>query len=45
MKNISDVFNNNRGVVDLISQLNNIFVNKLKWGFVGFGFCMKNQNA
>lgn len=37
MKNISDVFNNNRGVVDLISQLNNIFVNKLKWGFVGFG--------
>lgn len=37
MKNISDIFNNNRGIVDLISQLNNIFVNKLKWGFVGFG--------
>lgn len=37
MKSISDIFNNNRGIVDLISQLNNIFVNKLKWGFVGFG--------
>lgn len=37
MKNIADAFQNNTSIVDLFTQLNSIFVNKLKWGFVGFG--------
>lgn len=37
MKNISEAFQNHKSMADLFSQLNNIFVNKLKWNFVGFG--------
>ena len=37
MKNVSDAFQNNRSMVDLFSELNNIFVNKLKFSFVAFG--------
>ncbi|MDE6137967.1 MAG: diguanylate cyclase, partial [Candidatus Gastranaerophilales bacterium] len=37
MRNISDAFANHKSMVDLLSKLNNIFVNKLKWNFVGFG--------
>lgn len=37
IKNISDAFNNSKNIVNLFSQLNDIFVNKLKWNFVGFG--------
>ncbi len=37
MKGISDAFQNNKSMVDLFSKLNNIFVNQLKWSFVGFG--------
>lgn len=37
MKSISDAFQNNSSMTDLFAQLNSIFVNKLKWGFIGFG--------
>lgn len=37
MKSISDAFQNNRSMIDLFSELNNIFVNKLKCSFVAFG--------
>ena len=37
MKSIADAFQNNSSIADLFSQLTAIFVNKLKWGFVGFG--------
>ena len=37
MRNVSDAFQNNSTIVGLFAQLNNIFVNKLKWNFVGFG--------
>lgn len=37
MRSISDAFQNNSSIVNLFAQLNNIFVNKLKWNFVGFG--------
>lgn len=37
MRNISDAFQNNSSIAGLFAQLNNIFVNKLKWNFVGFG--------
>ena len=37
MRNISDAFQNNTSIAGLFTQLNNIFVNKLKWNFVGFG--------
>ncbi len=37
MKSVSDAFQNNNSIVDLFNQLNNIFVNKLKWCFIGFG--------
>lgn len=37
MKGISDAFQNNKSMVDLFSKLNNIFVNQLRWSFVGFG--------
>ncbi len=37
MKGISDAFQNNKSMTDLFSKLNNIFVNQLKWSFVGFG--------
>ena len=37
MRSISDAFSAHKGMVDLLSRLNNIFVNQLKWNFVGFG--------
>lgn len=37
MRNISDAFQNNTSIAGLFTQLNNIFINKLKWKFVGFG--------
>ena len=37
MKGISDAFQNNKSIIELFSKLNNIFVNQLKWSFVGFG--------
>ena len=37
MRNISDAFQNNTSIAGLFTQLNSIFVNKLKWNFVGFG--------
>lgn len=37
MKGISDAFQNNKSMIELFSKLNNIFVNQLKWSFVGFG--------
>lgn len=37
MRAISESFQNTKSVSDLISSLNNIFLNKLKWNFVGFG--------
>ena len=37
MKSVSDAFQNNTSIINLYSQLNNIFVEKLKWNFIGFG--------
>ncbi len=37
MESLSEAFQNNKNMIDLFSQLNNIFVNKLKWSFVAFG--------
>lgn len=37
MKNISDAFQNNTSVINLFAQLNDIFVNKLNWNFIGYG--------
>ena len=37
IKGVSDAFQNNKSMVDLFTNLNNISVNKLKWSFVGFG--------
>ena len=37
VKNVSDAFQNNSSIMNLFTQLNNIFVDKLKWNFVGFG--------
>lgn len=37
MKSVSDVFQNNTSMVELFSNLNTIFLGKLKWNFVGFG--------
>ncbi len=37
IKSISDAFQNHKNMVDLISQINDVFVNKLKWNFIGFG--------
>ena len=37
MRSISDAFSAHKSMVDLLSRLNNIFVNQLKWNFVGFG--------
>lgn len=37
MRSISDAFSVHKSMVDLLSRLNNIFVNQLKWNFVGFG--------
>ena len=37
MKNISDAFSNNSSLINLFSLLNDIFVKKQKWNFIGFG--------
>ena len=37
MKNLCEAFSSHKNMADLISQLNNLFVHKLKWNFVGFG--------
>ena len=37
MKNVSDVFQKSTSIINLYSQLNKIFVDKLKWNFIGFG--------
>ena len=37
MRSISDAFSAHKSMVDLLARLNNIFVNQLKWNFVGFG--------
>nr|QGT49876.1 hypothetical protein Melaina855_2630 [uncultured Candidatus Melainabacteria bacterium] len=37
MRSVSDAFSGHKSMVDLLSRLNNIFVNQLKWSFVGFG--------
>lgn len=37
LKNLRESFSNYKSMADLFSQLNNLFVNKLKWNFVGFG--------
>lgn len=37
MKNISDAFANNSSLINLFSRLNDIFVKKQKWNFIGFG--------
>jgi len=45
MKSVSDAFQNNTSIINLYSQLNNIFVEKLKWNFIGLAYFMKNQNV
>ena len=37
MKNISDAFTHNSSLINLFSRLNDIFVKKQKWSFIGFG--------
>ncbi len=37
MKSFSDAFQNNNSISELFSNLNIIFLNKLKWSFIGFG--------
>ncbi|MBE7713284.1 MAG: diguanylate cyclase [Cyanobacteria bacterium SIG26] len=37
LKNLSDIFQNSKNMINLVTQLNDIFVNKLKWNFVAFG--------
>ena len=37
LKDISDIFQNSKNMVNLFTQLNDVFVNKLKWNFVAFG--------
>ena len=37
MKNLCEAFSSHKNMADLISQLNNLCVHKLKWNFVGFG--------
>ena len=37
MENLSEAFRENKNMVDLFAQLNEIFVSKLKWSFVAFG--------
>ena len=37
MKNLCEAFSSHKNMADLISQLNNLFVHKLKWNFIGFG--------
>lgn len=37
LTSLSEAFNNNKNMVDLFSKLNDIFIAKLGWNFVGFG--------
>jgi len=37
MSDIANALQNNTSLINLFSQLNNLFVNKLKWNFLGFG--------
>ena len=37
MKSISDAFQHHTSVINLFSSLNDIFVKKFKWNFIGFG--------
>lgn len=37
MRSISDAFTNNSSLINLFSRLNDIFVKKQKWNFIGFG--------
>lgn len=37
MNGILDAFQNYKNMADLFTQLNNIFINKAKWSFIGFG--------
>jgi len=37
MESLAEVFRDNTNMMELFSQLNNVFVNKLKWNFVAFG--------
>lgn len=37
MKDVSVAFQNNTSIINLFSQLGEIFVNKLNWNFIGFG--------
>lgn len=37
MKTLADAFQNNNNMIDLFSQINSIFINKLNCEFVGFG--------
>ena len=37
MKSISDAFTHNSSLINLFSRLNDIFVKKQKWNFIGFG--------
>ena len=45
MRSISDAFSAHKSMVDLLSRLNNIFVNQLKWNFVGFGKIKKKSKC
>lgn len=35
--NLSDAFQNSKSMIDLFGKLNDVFIGKLKWNFVGFG--------
>ena len=37
IRELSNAFSNNKNMGDLFSKLNDVFVNKLNWNFVGFG--------
>ncbi len=37
MKNVSDAFAHNSSLINLFSRMNDIFVKKQKWNFIGFG--------
>ena len=43
MKSISDAFTNNSSLINLFSRLNDIFVKKQKWNFIGFGILHGNS--
>ena len=37
MRSVSETFQKNSSIVNLFSQISNIFITKLKWNFLGFG--------